>query len=212
MSLFRFIRSLLGRNTKSVVGIGNAGRIIWVDCEMTGLDVNSKSIVEIACVVTEADLTVMFPFPNSQQQIIEEGVSIVISQSQDALEEMDDWCKTTFSANGLLQEIFSSTITMQEAENEVLTYVRRHTSSNVCPLAGNSVGIDRIFLQKFMPTFANHLHYRTIDVSSVKELVRRWYPWLITSIPQKQCEHRALDDIYESIKELQWYKKNIFIP
>ncbi|KAL3993571.1 Exonuclease family protein [Acanthocheilonema viteae] len=176
-------------------------RIVWVDCEMTGLDVSSKTIVEIACVVTEADLTV-----------VAEGPNLIISQSRDVLEGMDNWCKSTFTSNGLLQEIRSSKITMQQAENEVLSYVRRHTDPGMCPLGGNSVSSDRIFLQKHMPTFEKHLHYRNIDVSSIKELAKRWYPDIYARKPRKENTHRALGDIYDSIQELNWYKKNIFIP
>ncbi|EFO26721.1 smfn protein [Loa loa] len=176
-------------------------RIIWMDCEMTGLDVTSKTIVEIACVITEPDLT-----------IVEEGLNLIISQPKDVLEGMDDWCKATFTSNGLLQEIRSSKITVQQAENEILTYVRQHTDPGMCPLGGNSVGSDRIFLQKYMPTLEKHLHYRNIDVSSIKELAKRWYPYIYARKPRKANTHRALGDIHESIQELNWYKKNIFIP
>ncbi|KAM3719960.1 Oligoribonuclease [Dirofilaria immitis] len=168
---------------------------------MTGLDVSSKTIVEIACVVTEADLT-----------IVEEGLDLIISQPKGILEQMDDWCKATFASNGLLQEIQSSKITMLQAENEILAYVRRHTDPGICPLGGNSVGSDRVFLKKYMPTLEKHLHYRIIDVSSIKELAKRWYPDLYVRKTRKENKHRALGDIYESIQELNWYKKNIFIP
>uniref|UniRef100_A0A0R3RQX1 Probable oligoribonuclease n=1 Tax=Elaeophora elaphi TaxID=1147741 RepID=A0A0R3RQX1_9BILA len=181
--------------------IHRSQRIIWVDCEMTGLDVSSKTIVEIACVVTEADLTV-----------VEEGLNLIISQPKDVLEEMDSWCKAIFTSNGLLQQIQCSKITKEQAENEILTYVQRHTDPGKCALGGNTVGSDRIFLQKYMPTLENYLHYRNIDVSSIKELVKRWYPDIYAKKPRKKNIHRALADIYESIQELNWYKKNIFIP
>ncbi|VDN18656.1 unnamed protein product [Gongylonema pulchrum] len=147
-------------------------RIIWVDCEMTGLDVNTKTIVEVACVVTEADLTV-----------VEDGLNVVISHPENVLQSMDSWCKKTFAANGLLKEIQASEISLEQAEQE-----------------------------KYMPTFASHLHYRTIDVSSIKELAKRWYPDIYAKRPRKAEAHRALDDICESIEELQWYRKNIFVP
>lgn len=190
------INNLFGRTRNANA---QSGRIIWVDCEMTGLDVNTHTIVEIACVVTEADLTV-----------VEQGMNVVISQSEDVLEKMNNWCKAKFPENGLLQAIRSSKTSMDHAEKEVLRYVQRHTKPGSCPLAGNSVGHDRVFLQKYMPKFAAHLHYRIIDVSSIKELVQRWYPDLFMKIPKKVETHRALEDISESIQELKWYKDNIF--
>ncbi|MCP9262329.1 Oligoribonuclease, mitochondrial [Dirofilaria immitis] len=186
--------------TKSIIAMSEssrARRIVWVDCEMTGLDVSSKTIVEIACVVTEADLT-----------IVEKGLDLIISQPKGILEQMDDWCKATFASNGLLQEIQSSKITMLQAENEILAYVRRHTDPGICPLGGNSVGSDRVFLKNICPHLKS---IYTIELSMYR-LAKRWYPDLYVRKTRKENKHRALGDIYESIQELNWYKKNIFIP
>ncbi|VDK17328.1 unnamed protein product [Anisakis simplex] len=175
------------------------GRLIWIDCEMTGLDVNVNRIVEIACIVTEADLS-----------IVSEGPDLVINQPEDVLSNMSDWCKTTFKMNGLTERIRASNINTENAESQVLTFLKRHTEAGQSVLAGNSVYMDRIFINKYMPNLGAHLHYRTVDVSTVKELVKRWNPLAYTLIPRKKNAHRALDDIKESIEELKWYKANIF--
>ncbi|MFH4977204.1 hypothetical protein AB6A40_003913 [Gnathostoma spinigerum] len=174
-------------------------RIIWVDCEMTGLDIRKHSIVEIACIVTEGDL-----------KIVEEGPDIVIHQPESVLMNMDDWCKSAFEANGLLEKIRSSNIEMAEAERKILSFVEKYTKKGECPLAGNTVFMDRFFLMKFMPAFVNHLHYRVIDVSSFKEVINRWYPG--SEKLEKMKNHRALDDIRESIEELRFYRERFMKP
>ncbi|CAI4226425.1 unnamed protein product [Auanema sp. JU1783] len=175
--------------------------LIWIDCEMTGLNYEKQTLVEIAAIVTDADLNV-----------ISEGPNIVIHQDDKTLDAMDDWCKKTFAENGLLERIKSSTVSMQEAENQVLSFVEEHTKRGQCPLAGNSIYMDKLFIQKYMPRLANHFHYRLVDVSTIKELSRRWYPHELKSAPAKAMTHRALDDIRESINELKYYRTSVFKP
>ncbi|VDM36523.1 unnamed protein product [Toxocara canis] len=182
-------------------------RLIWIDCEMTGLDVCRHTLVEIACIITEADLTARF-LPYSL--IVAEGPDIVISQPESSLASMNSWCMTTFTKNGLLQRIRESNVSMKDAESQVVAFVKEHTDEGVCALAGNTVYMDRLFIERYMPDLAKHFHYRVVDVSSFKEVVRRWYPREYTMIPQKKQNHRALDDIRESIEELRWYRANVF--
>lgn len=178
---------------------GCSGRLIWIDCEMTGLDVSRHTLVEIACIVTDGDL-----------ETVAEGPDLVISHPPNVLERMSPWCKSTFTKNGLLEKIQSSNISMESAESQVLSFLEKHTNKGECPLAGNSVSADRRFIEKCMPKLAKHFHYRTVDVSSFKEMARRWYPEVFAQLPEKKSTHRALDDIRESIEELKWYRKNIF--
>ncbi|VDM71730.1 unnamed protein product [Strongylus vulgaris] len=178
-------------------GSGLAGRLIWIDCEMTGLDYEKQTLVEIATIVTDKDLN-----------IVAEGPDIVIYQPENVLAKMEEWSKQMFTKNGLLKKIQESTVTLPEAEEKVLRFLEKETEKGECPLAGNSVSADRCFIKKYMPRLAEHLHYRTVDVSTVKELARRWYPDEFSMAPQKKCTHRALDDIRESIQELQYYRSN----
>nr|XP_039262510.1 oligoribonuclease, mitochondrial-like isoform X2 [Styela clava] len=177
-----------------------SGRMIWVDLEMTGLDVDKDKIIEIACIVTDAHL-----------KIIAEGPNLIIHESEELLSGMDEWCQQHHGASGLTEAVRKSKISTKDAEDEVLQFVKKYTSPKVCPLAGNSVHADKKFLDKYMPMFSNHLHYRIIDVSTVKELCKRWYPGIYNKAPTKQGSHRAMGDIMESIKELKYYKDNMFI-
>ncbi|NP_957038.2 small fragment nuclease precursor [Danio rerio] len=176
-----------------------AQRMVWVDLEMTGLDIEKDQIIEMACIVTDSDLNV-----------IAEGPNLIINQPDDLLDGMSDWCKEHHGKSGLTQAVRDSHITLQQAEYEFLSFIRQHTPPGVCPLAGNSVHADKKFLDKYMPQFMHHLHYRIIDVSTIKELSRRWYPEEYNLAPQKKSSHRALDDIQESIKELQFYRTSVF--
>ncbi|CAJ0586723.1 unnamed protein product, partial [Mesorhabditis spiculigera] len=176
-------------------------RFVWIDCEMTGLEPETQTLVEIATIVTDQELN-----------IIAEGPDIVIHQPEDVLEKMSDWCKLTFSQNGLTEKIRNSQISLQEAENQTMTFLEKHTAKGKSPLAGNTVYMDRLFLRKYMPRLNEHLHYRIVDVSSVKELTRRWYPQEYRDAPEKKGTHRALDDIRESIEELKFYRSNVFKP
>ncbi|KAE8288154.1 Oligoribonuclease, mitochondrial [Larimichthys crocea] len=174
-------------------------RMVWVDLEMTGLDVDKDRIIEMACIITDSDLN-----------ILAEGPNLIINQPDSLLDGMSDWCKEHHGKSGLTQAVRDSKITLEQAEYEFLSFVRQHTPPGQCPLAGNSVHADKRFLDKYMPQFMYHLHYRIIDVSTIKELCRRWFPEEYKIVPHKKASHRALDDIWESIKELQYYRANVF--
>jgi len=172
-------------------------RIVWVDLEMTGLDIDKDVILEMACLITDAELN-----------IVAEGPQIVINHSEEILTNMNEWSQKHHGDSGLTESCRDSKVTLQEAEYKMLSFVRQFTPSKQCPLGGNSVHADKRFLDKYMPQFMSHLHYRIIDTSTVKELCRRWYPNVIP--PRKMLSHRALDDIRESIEELQFYRRTIF--
>ncbi|MDR3360905.1 MAG: oligoribonuclease [Bifidobacteriaceae bacterium] len=174
--------------------------IVWIDCEMTGLDLATDALIEIAAVVTDSSLTPLG-----------EGVDIVIKPPEAALAQMSDFVRQMHSASGLLDQL-SRGVSLAEAENQVMDYVRAHVpTEGKAPLAGNSVGTDRGFIDRDMPRLGAHLHYRTIDVSSVKELARRWYPRLYFAAPAKLGDHRALADIHDSIDELRYYRASMFV-
>lgn len=177
-------------------------RIVWIDCEMTGLDLSKDALVEIAVIVTEADLTE-----------IDEGVAFIIRPSDiSLLDSMDPVVHKMHTDSGLLEEIPHG-ITLAEAEAGVLEYVRKHVpEARRAPLAGSSVYVDRGFLARDMPALDAHLHYRLIDASTVKELSRRWYPRAYFASPEKTGNHRALGDIRESISELRYYRDAVFVP
>jgi oligoribonuclease len=177
-----------------------APRLVWVDLEMTGLDPESCTIVEIATLITDQDLAV-----------IAEGPALVIRPPDDALARMSPFVRDLHAKSGLLDRIQASTITLADAERETLAFLEAHTPKGTSPLCGNSVWKDRSFLEKYMPGVVGHLHYRMIDVSTIKELVRRWYPAPFHA-PKKKEVHRALDDIRESIEELAWYRAKVFAP
>lgn len=177
-------------------------RLVWIDCEMTGLDLSSDALVEIAVIVTEADLTE-----------VDSGISLVIRPDDlSVLDGMDQVVVDMHTSSGLLEQIPGG-IPLAQAEEEVLAYVRQHIpESRKAPLAGSSVYVDRGFLARDMPDLDAHLHYRLIDVSSVKEMARRWYPRAYFASPEKKGNHRALGDIRESIAELRYYRDAIFVP
>jgi oligoribonuclease len=177
-------------------------RLVWIDCEMTGLDLAKDALIEIAVLVTDADLNVLG-----------EGLDLVIHAGEDALAGMPDVVRDMHARSGLTEEVRRSAITTQEAEQRVLDYVREHVPDpGSAPLAGNSIATDRGFIARDMPALDAHLHYRMVDVSSVKELVRRWYPRIYYAKPEKGLAHRALADIKESIGELDYYRHTAFVP
>ncbi|XP_078282787.1 small fragment nuclease [Rhinoraja longicauda] len=176
-----------------------AKRMVWVDLEMTGLDIEKDKIIEMACIITDSDLN-----------ILAEGPHLIVNQPNELLDGMSEWCKEHHGKSGLTQAVKDSKISLQQAEYEFLSFVRQQTNPGLCPLAGNSVHADKKFLDKYMPQFMKHLHYRIIDVSTIKELCRRWHPDEYEAAPKKKASHRALDDIRESIKELQFYKMHVF--
>jgi oligoribonuclease len=175
--------------------------LVWLDLEMTGLDVERHVIVEIACIVTDSDLTPL-----------DDGIDIVVHQDAAVLEQMDDFVRKMHTKSGLLPEIAASEVSLTDAHARSLAYVRSHVpAAGTAPLCGNSIGTDRRFLDRYMHELDTYLHYRSIDVSSLKELCRRWYPETYTKRPGKAEQHRALDDIRESIAELRFYREQLFI-
>lgn len=174
--------------------------IVWVDCEMTGLDLKVDEICEIAVVVTDGEL-----------KELDEGLQLVIKPSDAALANMGEFVTNMHTESGLINEIPNG-ITMAAAETAVMNYIKQWvTAERTAPLAGNSIGTDRMFLNRQMPAFDSYLHYRNIDVSSIKELTRRWYPRVYFQLPKKTGNHRALADIKESIQELRYYRKTVLV-
>lgn len=179
-----------------------AHRLVWIDLEMTGLDAETCVIVEIATIVTDGDLN-----------IIAEGPELVLHATDEQLAAMVPVVQEMHTRSGLLPEIQASTLTVAEAEEQTLAFIREHCSKKGAhPLCGNSIGTDRRFLLRYMPSIENHLSYRSVDVSTIKELARRWYPDLYQSRPRKGEGHRALADIRESIVELRHWRAAVFIP
>ena len=175
------------------------GPLVWLDLEMTGLDINKHRIIEIATIVTDSDLN-----------IIEEGPSLVIHQDTQVMADMDEWCILQHERTGLTKRVQDSTISVKQAEEETLAFLSKHTKRNASLLCGNSICTDRRFLYEYMPTLESFLHYRMIDVSTVKELARRWAPTVFEGI-QKSNTHLALADIRESIDELRYYRQHFVI-
>ncbi|MFF0148532.1 oligoribonuclease [Amycolatopsis sulphurea] len=176
--------------------------LVWIDCEMTGLDLGKDALIEIAALVTDADLT-----------ILGDGVDIVIHAGDAQLDGMPQVVRDMHAKSGLTDEVRASAVTLAEAEERVLAYIREFVPEpGSAPLAGNSIATDRGFIARDMPALDNHLHYRMVDVSSVKELVRRWYPRIYYAKPEKGLAHRALADIKESIGELDYYRNAAFVP
>ena len=173
--------------------------MVWLDLEMTGLDVVRDTIVEIAVLVTNAEL-----------EPLDEGMDLVIHQPPAALEAMDDFVRKMHERSGLLPEITASKVSLEEAGADALAYVKQHVPEpRTAPLCGNSIGVDRRFLDRQLPELDQFLHYRSIDVSSFKELCRRWYPKVYKGRPGKGESHRALDDVRESIEELRYYRSHM---
>lgn len=177
-----------------------ADRIVWIDCEMTGLDLKNDALIEVAVVVTDGQLNTL-----------DDGIDLVIKPAREAVEQMGDFVREMHTTSGLITELDSGT-TMADAEAQVLEYVQKWIPEpKKAPLAGSSVGTDRAFLERDMPQLIDHLHYRIIDVSSIKELAKRWYPRAYFAAPEKNGGHRALADIYESIHELRYYREVVFV-
>jgi len=177
-------------------------RLVWIDCEMTGLDLQRDALIEIACLVTDSDLNVLG-----------EGVDVVVHADEAALAAMPDVVRDMHARSGLTEEVRASRVALADAEQQVLAYVREHVpDARTAPLAGNSIATDRGFLTRDMPELDAHLHYRMVDVSSVKELCRRWFPRVFYAKPEKGLAHRALADIRESIRELDYYRHTLFVP
>lgn len=181
--------------------MASADRLVWIDCEMTGLDPKFDEIVEIACIVTDAELNEL-----------DEGITLVVKPGDESFAGMDDFVVNMHTVSGLIEEIPLG-IALADAEQQVLAYVKTHVpEARKAPLAGSSVYVDRGFLANYMPDLDAHLHYRLVDVSSIKELTRRWYPRVYFASPEKTGNHRALGDIRDSISELRFYRDAVFVP
>ncbi|MBM7457344.1 oligoribonuclease [Rhodococcus coprophilus] len=177
-------------------------KLVWIDCEMTGLQLDSDKLIEIAALVTDSELNVLG-----------EGVDIVIHADEEALAAMPEVVQQMHARSGLTEEVRRSTVGLAQAEKLVLDYIREHVGeAGTAPLAGNSIGTDRRFITRDMPELDKYLHYRMVDVSSIKELCRRWYPRIYFGQPEKGLSHRALADIKESIRELRYYRRTAFVP
>lgn len=174
---------------------------MWIDCEMTGLDVAKDALIEVAVVITDGDLKVVDP-----------GIDVLIAPPQEALDHMGDFVREMHTSSGLLDDLATG-LALEEAQRQVLAYIKEFVPTpKKALLAGNSVGTDKMFLEAYMPEVVDHLHYRLIDVSSVKELAKRWYPAAYYESPDKHGGHRALADILESIQELEYYRRALFPP
>nr|XP_022910903.1 probable oligoribonuclease [Onthophagus taurus] len=174
-------------------------RIVWIDMEMTGLDVEKDKVLEIACLITDGDLNT-----------VAEGPDIIIHHGNNVLSNMNDWSKRQHEKTGLTEASRKSNIPIEVAEKQLMDFIKKYVTERMSPLAGNSVYMDRMFIKKHLPKIDNYLHYRIIDVSTIKELCQRWNENIYRKAPRKVCDHRALSDIKESIKELKYYKDTFF--
>lgn len=184
---------------KVSTSLKNAGNLVWLDMEMTGLDATQNVILEVAVVITDSDLN-----------IIAQSPSYAIFQPDDELKKMDKWNVNTHTKTGLIDRVKASTLSESQAEEELLKLIQTYTIKGKAPLCGNTIYQDRKFVIKFMPKLEEHLHYRNLDVSTIKELAKRWHPSIYGSF-KKQNKHEALADIFESINELKHYRENLFI-
>jgi oligoribonuclease len=184
------------------MSVERADKLVWIDCEMTGLDLGRDALIEVAVLVTDADLA-----------LLDDGLDVVIHIGDDVLDTMIPYVREMHAASGLTEAVRASTVTLGDAETLVLDYVRSHVPGvRSAPLCGNSIATDRGFLTRDMPLLDAHLHYRMVDVSSIKELAKRWYPRVYQAQPVKGLEHRALADIRESVRELDYYRRTLFVP
>jgi len=174
-------------------------RLVWLDMEMTGLDPEKERIIEVAVVVTEPDLTV-----------VAEGPVLVVHQSDALLQAMDKWNQSTHGKSGLIERVRASVLNEDEAQTQLIAFLKEHVPAGKSPLCGNSVSQDRRFMYKYMPKLEQFFHYRTVDVSTIKELSRRWHPALLKGF-EKKSRHEALADIYESIDELRYYREHFIL-
>ena len=180
----------------------SAGHLVWIDCEMTGLDLTRDKLIEVAVLITDSELNVLDP-----------GMDLVISADDADLDGMNDVVVEMHAKSGLTELVRASTLTLAEAEQQLLAYIKQFVPDRrTAPLCGNSIGTDRGFLARDMPELDDHLHYRMVDVSSIKELARRWFPRVYFAQPPKGLAHRALADIIESVRELAYYRKTVFVP
>lgn len=200
--------------------VSDASNLVWIDCEMTGLDERTDHLLEIAVIVTDKDLNILGEGPNLViHQPDEVFVKLCLHSSKtlhfddfsfQILNSMNEWCIEHHGDSGLTEKVRQSQLSVSDCQTQILDFLKDLTPPGKCPLAGNSVGEDKRFLTKYMPELMKHLHYRIVDVSTVKELVRRWHPKDFSNKPEKKLAHRALDDIKESIEELKYYRSAVF--
>ncbi|XP_017040154.1 probable oligoribonuclease [Drosophila ficusphila] len=188
-----------GRMSSSQSVRGSDTDIVWMDLEMTGLDIEKDKILEVSCIITDKDLNVR-----------SEGPCFAINHPQNVYDSMNEWCMKHHYESGLVDRCKSSEVKPEQASDLILSFLEKNIPKRACPLAGNSVYMDRLFLRKYMPLVDEYLHYRIVDVSTIKELAKRWRPDVVMAAPQKVFAHRSLDDILESISELKYYKANLF--
>lgn len=175
--------------------------LVWIDCEMTGLNLATDALIEVAVQITDGQLNVL-----------DEGLDLLIPPSDEALAQMNDFVTDMHTKSGLLEDLKRASLSMAEAETQLLDHIKKYVpQSGKAPLAGNTVGTDRTFLARDMPELESYLHYRNVDVSTIKELAKRWYPSTFFNSPAKNGNHRALADIQESIEELRFYREAIFV-
>ncbi|CAD6994527.1 probable oligoribonuclease [Ceratitis capitata] len=179
--------------------LGSENSIVWMDLEMTGLNSITDKIIEVACLITDKDLNVLT-----------EGLNFAIKHPPRVFEEMNEWCIKQHNKSGLVQRCLESDITSDRAEPLILEYLQRHIPKGKCPLGGNSIYMDRLFLRQQMPSVDEYLHYRIVDISSIKELCSRWRPDILKSAPKKRFLHRSLEDLEDSIEELIYYREHFF--
>ncbi|EDW24675.1 GL24271 [Drosophila persimilis] len=173
--------------------------LVWMDLEMTGLDVDTDKILEVSCIITDKDLNIK-----------SEGPCFAINYPEDVYKNMNEWCIKHHNESGLIDRCRSSDVTPDKAGDLVMSYLQKNIPKGKCPLAGSSVYMDRLFIRKYMSPVNEYLHYRIVDVSTIKELAKRWYPDIAKAAPRKVFAHRSLDDIMESIQELKYYKEHLF--
>ncbi|XP_020811269.1 probable oligoribonuclease [Drosophila serrata] len=178
---------------------GTETDLVWMDLEMTGLDIEKDKILEVSCIITDQELNIK-----------SEGPCFAINHPQEVYDSMSEWCIKHHNESGLVSRCKSSSVKPDQANDLILSYLKANIPQRACPLAGNSVYMDRLFIRRFMPLVDEYLHYRIVDVSTIKELARRWHPEVVRNAPKKIFAHRSLDDIYESISELKYYKQNLF--
>lgn len=192
---------ILNYNLSEFMNERYKSNLVWIDLEMTGLNIETEVILEIATIIT-----------NNSLEIISNGPNFAIHQPDEALDSMSDWCKKAHTASGLIQAVKNSKITVTQAQEETLEFIKNYSKENESPLCGNSIWNDRAFLKKYMPTIDGYLNYRMIDVSSIKEVINRWYPESKKAHFPKPDNHRAAEDIFYSIEELKHYKTYFFFP
>ncbi|XP_002013689.2 probable oligoribonuclease [Drosophila persimilis] len=198
------IQSRLATNQNRKMSTSKSGAddetdLVWMDLEMTGLDVDTDKILEVSCIITDKDLNIK-----------SEGPCFAINYPEDVYKNMNEWCIKHHNESGLIDRCRSSDVTPDKAGDLVMSYLQKNIPKGKCPLAGSSVYMDRLFIRKYMSPVNEYLHYRIVDVSTIKELAKRWYPDIAKAAPRKVFAHRSLDDIMESIQELKYYKEHLF--